>query len=169
VGQTTVISRVQPSDWATLRAVRLRALRDDPLSFGSTYEREAAFGDDSWREWATKDAEGDRMATFLARRGAGPVGMVAAYRDEDVEALFHVIAMWVAGEARGQGIGSKLLAHAEEWIRSCGGRTVQLNVTTAADDATRLYERAGFVRDGERRPSRHTRGLTEVSLRKSMG
>ena len=108
------------------------------------------------------------MATFLARRGGGPIGIVAAYRDEDVEALFHVIAMWVAGEARGQGVGSRLLAHAEEWIRSCGGRTVQLNVTTAAEDAARLYARAGYVRDGEYRASRHTRGLTEVSLRKSL-
>ena len=106
------------------------------------------------------------MATFLAKRAERPVGMVAAYRDEDDDGLFHVIAMWVAPEVRRQGLGHALLSHAEDWIRLCGGRVVQLHVTTAATGARRLYEAAGFRPDGEQRASSHTFGLRELRLRK---
>jgi ribosomal protein S18 acetylase RimI-like enzyme len=96
------------------------------------------------------------------------MGIVGAYRDESEPTLFHVIAMWVAPEARGEGLGRRLLSHVEACSRSCGGRLVQLNVTTTAVAARRLYETAGFAPDGDRRESRHTRGLAEVSLRKRL-
>ena len=48
----TVVRRISPDDAELLRVVRLRALETDPLSFGSTYEREAAYPDERWREWA---------------------------------------------------------------------------------------------------------------------
>ena len=108
------------------------------------------------------------MATFIATSTGQPVGIVGAYRDETDGLLFHVIAMWVAPEARRQGLGRQLLSHVEGWIRSCGGRLVQLNVTTAASAARQLYETSGFESDGEHRESRHTPGLFEVSLRKSL-
>jgi ribosomal protein S18 acetylase RimI-like enzyme len=162
----TLISRVTPSDWSLLRELRLRALHSDPLSFGSTFEREAGFADEVWQEWAGEDAAGVVTATFLAKRGEQAVGMVGAYRDEDDDGLFHVIAMWVAPEARRQGVGRTLLSQAEEWIRLCRGRIVRLHMTTAATDARRLYEAAGFKLDGEQRASSHTAGLTELSLRK---
>jgi ribosomal protein S18 acetylase RimI-like enzyme len=163
-----VITRVSRSEWRLLRELRLLALQTDPLSFGSSYDREAAFSDERWKEWATEDSVGDEMATFIAKRDEQPVGIVAAYRDETDELLFHVIAMWVAPQLRREGIGRNLLSHVEEWIRSCGGRVVQLNVTTAASAARRLYEKAGFKPDGESRGSAHTKGLVEVSLRKNL-
>jgi GNAT superfamily N-acetyltransferase len=138
------------------------------LSFGSSYEREAAFSDADWQEWAAEESAGEAMATFIATRGERRVGLVAAFRDESDHALYHVISMWVAPESRRQGIGGELLAHVEAWIRSCGGRVAQLSVTTAANEARRLYEQAGFEPDGECRVSRHTRGLIEVSLRKAL-
>jgi hypothetical protein len=44
-----------------------------------------------------------------------------------------------------------------DWIRSCGGRVVKLHVTTAATEARRLYEAAGFQPDGEQRVSSYIR------------
>jgi GNAT superfamily N-acetyltransferase len=168
LGQGRVIARVGRSEWSLLRSLRLRALGTDPLSFGSTHDREAAFADDEWQTWAAEDSAGDASATFLATSGGQPIGMVAAYRDDDETGLFHVVAMWVAPEARRQGVGADLLSHVLEWTRSCGGSVVQLNVTTAADDARRLYLRNGFAPDGASRESRHTAGVVEISLRKTL-
>src|SRR5262245_3850644 len=119
----TAVRRVTPPDWLVLRDLRLRALRGDPLSFGSTYEREAAFSDGDWKRWAAEDALGDEMATFIADRQQQPIGIVGAYRDAAEPMLFHVIAMWVAPEARGEGLGRRLLSHVEAWIRSCRDRS----------------------------------------------
>ena len=88
--------------------------------------------------------------------------MVGAYRAETDAHLFHVIAMWVAPEVRGEGIGRQLLSQVEEWIRSCGGHVVQLHVTTTAEEARGLSDQtAGFEPDGHRRRSTHTPGLFE--------
>ena len=163
-----VITRVTPRDWPALRDLRLRALQTDPLSFGSTYDREARFSDDDWRRWASEDSLGDVMATWIATREQRPVGIVGAYRDKTDPVLFHIVAMWVAPEVRGEGIGRQLLAQIEGWIRSCGGQVVQLHVTTTASAARRLYETAGFAPDGDLRESNHTPGLSEVSLRKTL-
>jgi GNAT superfamily N-acetyltransferase len=94
--------------------------------------------------------------------------MVAAYRDDEDRRLFHVVAMWVAPEARRAGSGRLLLREIEGWIRSCGGTAVQLFVTHAASAARQLYANAGYEPDGVKVESRHTPGLVEVSLTKSL-
>ncbi len=105
----TVIRRVEPRDGPLVKSLRLRALGTDPTSFASTRGREAAYTDDEWNAWAAGDATGDEMATMIAFRGAEPVGIVAAYRDDAEVRLYHVIAMWAAPESRGRGLGRQLL------------------------------------------------------------
>ena len=163
-----VIRRVQPSDRAILRRVRLRALLTDPASFGSTYEHEAAFPDQMWTERAARGSAGDNAATLLALRDGEPVGIVTAIRDEAQRHLFHVFEMWIAPGARREGVGRTLLSEIEAWIASCGGTSVHLSVTNAATAAIRLYESAGYQPDGDSVESRHTPGLTEVSLLKQL-
>ena len=164
----TRVRRVLASDGHLIKTVRLRSLTADATSFGSTHERENAFPDDEWNDWAVGDSAGQEMATFLAMRGAEPVGMVAAYRDEHEQRMFHVIAMWVAPEAPREGIARRLLNDIEEWIASCGGSCVQLSVADVAHAATRLYEAAGYRPDGEVSDSPHTPGITHISLRRSL-
>lgn len=43
------VRRAVDSDWRAMRAIRLRALRDAPLAFASTYAQEVVFADDVWR------------------------------------------------------------------------------------------------------------------------
>ena len=163
-----VIRRVEPSDSAILRRVRLRGLVSDPASFGSTYEREAAFPDETWAERAVRSAAGDDAATLLAIQNDESVGIVTAMRNEAQRQLFHVVGMWVAPEARREGIGRGLLNAIEGWIASCGGTSAHLSVTDAATAAMQLYESAGYRPDGTSTESRHTPGLMEVSLLKRL-
>jgi len=168
-GRQAAIKRVTAEDGPLIKRLRLRALEIDPLSFGSTLAREVVFSDSEWAEWASEDASGEDTATLIAKQGKKPVGMVAAYRDESQRRLFHVIAMWVAPEARREGIGRRLLQEIESWIESSGGTSIQLSVSDAAEAASDLYEKAGYLPDGERSPSSHTPGVTHISLRKQLG
>ena len=163
-----VVRRITRDDAALLRGVRLRALATDPASFGSTYEREAAFPEGVWRERAASGAAGNESATLLAVRGDEPVGIVTGVRDDVNATVFHVFSMWVAPEARRQGLGRRLLEEIEAWIRSSGGSVVRLSVTNQAAPARRLYEDAGYVADGSVEESRHTGGLVEIGLRKQL-
>jgi ribosomal protein S18 acetylase RimI-like enzyme len=162
------IRRIESSEGAVIRSVRLRSLATDPSSFISTYAREAAFADDEWTDWAAGDASGMEKTTLFAVRMHEPVGMVAAYRDDGEPSLFHVIAMWVAPEARREGIGRRLLAEVEAWIASSGGECIQLSVADRAVAAARLYDAAGYLPDGERSESAHTPGVSYLSLRKQL-
>jgi GNAT superfamily N-acetyltransferase len=51
----------------------------------------------------------------------------------------------VAPDARGRGVGTALLAEAEDWARERGHRILTLNVFARNESARRVYERAGFV------------------------
>jgi ribosomal protein S18 acetylase RimI-like enzyme len=163
------VRRVQPTDGAVLRRVRLQALASDPASFGSTYEREAAFPDETWDERAANSAAGDEASTLLAFAGDEPVGLVTAMRDGANRRLFHIVSMWVAPEARRAGTGRRLLREVERWIGSCGGTRAHLSVTNEATAAMRLYESAGYEPDGTTVALEHTPGLVETSMQKELG
>ena len=164
-----VVRRIRSGDAALLRDVRLRALATDPQSFGSTYDREAAFDEERWRLRAQGDAAGDETTTLLALRGAEAVGLVTAARDGDDPAVCDVYAMWVTPEARGAGVGRRLLEEVEAWARTVGAGTLRLSVTDRAEAAQALYRSAGFEPNGERTESRHTPGLVEIGLVKRLG
>jgi ribosomal protein S18 acetylase RimI-like enzyme len=164
-----VIRRVGSTDGRWIKAVRLRALAADPSSFAATLEREQAYSDDEWDEWARADASGEQATTLLAWRDDEPVAMVAAYRNERDEGLFHVVAMWVAPETRGRGVGRFLLETLETWIAECGGTTAELMVAESSLPARRLYESAGYRPDGASKLSEHTPGLEYVGMRKPVG
>jgi ribosomal protein S18 acetylase RimI-like enzyme len=164
----TVIRRIAVAEGPVVKAIRLRSLATDPSSFASTHAREAAFAEDEWVDWAAGDASGEEKTTLLAIRGREPIGLVAAYRDGHERALFHLVAMWVAPEARRAGIGRRLLGEIETWVAASGGDCVQLSVADQAFPAVSLYEGAGYRPDGKRSPSPHTPEITLVSLRKQL-
>ena len=168
MNRDVAVRRVARGDAPLARRVRLRALEADPSSFGSTYAREAAFGDEVWEERVSRSAAGDEGSTLLALRGAEPVGLVSAFRDEADASVFDVVGMWVAPDARGQGLGRRLLVEIESWIASCGGSEVRLSVTNRATAARRLYESAGYELDGRSEPSPHTAGVVEIGMRKRL-
>ena len=43
------VRSITAGDWREYRNIRLRALRDSPDAFGSSYEAEAVRNDDAWK------------------------------------------------------------------------------------------------------------------------
>jgi GNAT superfamily N-acetyltransferase len=59
------------------------------------------------------------------------------------------IGIAVLDEWRGRGIGTALMAAAEDWARGRGLTVLELDVATPNEGGRRLYERLGYVRVAE--------------------
>jgi GNAT superfamily N-acetyltransferase len=130
------VQRFDPDEWALYRELRLRALSESPQAFTSTHEREAAFEEPAWR------ARSASMA--YATRDGVPAGIAGAMREPESESTL-LVAMWVAPEHRGAGVGEALVAWVVDRARERGHERVWLWYTDGNDPARRLYERIGFV------------------------
>lgn len=94
--------------------------------------------------------------------------MVTGLRDIDDPSLAHLVAMWVAPEARGRGAADRLVAGVVGWARGEGFSAVRLRVTDGNFRAEKLYERHGFQRTGATF-LRERDGLTEVEMAFRLG
>ncbi len=141
-GDDWSIHRLGAGDWELLRAVRLAMLLDAPDAYGSTFAREFAFTEATWRERTTP-------AVFHAARGDGlPLGSATLFRespDRDPE----IVAMWVAGHARGSGVAEALVEACLEQAVIAGDDDVRLHVMLDNPPAVTFYTRLGFVFEGE--------------------
>ncbi len=80
---------------------------------------------------------------FLVMRLHGrPVGC-GAFKRLDQSAAY-LKRMWIADEARGLGLGRRLLKELEERARSSGYRTAKLETNKALTEAVSLYRRCGY-------------------------
>ncbi len=126
-------------------------------------------------EWRTV---GDERRYLRAVRGSRHAAvLVAVLGDEAVGRLSvvrgtgrpseHVadVGLMVAKLQRGQGIGRSLLLAAEAWARSVGISKLELHVFPHNEQAIRLYERLGYLREGYRvRQFRRPDGYTDAIL-----
>jgi len=152
------IRRATESDWLLVRALRLRGLAEDPLSFGSRLQEEDANPEERWRSWIAANA------FFVASLGGRDVGLVRTQRlNPDT---FGIYSLWVAAEARRNGVATGLLAAAEAFAAESGAKAMELSVVDAAEAAQTLYEKAGYRRIGSE-PARQP-GLVKLLLRKEL-
>ncbi len=140
--QEIEIERLGPEEGERLRAIRLRALQDTPDAFGSSYEREQPFPPDKWTE-RLKNPESRWM---VATDGGADVGLVCGLAEEGG---MHLLSMWVAPEARGRGVGSRLVDATVAWAREYGAEEVGLWAVDRNAAARALYVRKGFTRSGK--------------------
>ncbi|MFI5823812.1 GNAT family N-acetyltransferase [Streptomyces rishiriensis] len=159
---TYVVRAVRADDWASVKALRLLALRDPvaDLAFYETYDEAAARPDDFWRERTAGGAEGAAGARqFVAETAdgewAGTVTvLVEAAGSVDwagaaVERLQGgVVGVFVRAEHRGTGAIEALFEAALEWAWSWGAERVRLVVHEDNGRALACYRRLGFSPTG---------------------
>ncbi|RHW32782.1 GNAT family N-acetyltransferase [Lysinibacillus yapensis] len=81
------------------------------------------------------------LQQWLEQKNA-PISTIDAEAHPDE---FYIDTICVHQDARGLGIGTKLLLYAEEVALSQGYSKLSLNVETQKEDAQRLYKRLGFT------------------------
>jgi ribosomal protein S18 acetylase RimI-like enzyme len=90
-------------------------------------------------------------ALFVAEddngRRAGFIHLTTADDYYSDSTTAHVADVIVAPHAGGQGVGSALVAHAEQWARDRGFELLTLNVFIANRKARDLYSRLGFEQE----------------------
>ena len=137
------IRRLETSDAALYRDIRLEALKRNPEAFASTFERENA-QPLSWFEAVV--GRTDIFGAFLD----GVLVGIAGYAAQEGSKQAHKGLLWgmyVRTAARNLDLGKRLVAavldHARERVEM-----VQLTVVSENDGARRLYGASGFVEYG---------------------
>jgi ribosomal protein S18 acetylase RimI-like enzyme len=162
--QPPKIRRIRADEWAELRDLRLAALRDTPLAFGSTYEKEAAFAPDRWRRWATDAATGNEF-TAIAADGQRWVAMGRGSQDSEDSRSAFLTAVYVAPDWRGRGLGRAVSEAVIDWARERGFESIRLHVADWNDAARRVYESLGFEPTGVTESLPHDPTVTETEMR----
>lgn len=147
------IRRLMPTDATAYQALRLAALRDEPLAFGSSYEEEVDTPLEAVAQRLAPKADHGFIGAF---EGAQLVGTVALGR-EGMAKLAHKAYIWgmvVAPAWRRQGVARELMTQMLGFARNMPGiRQVNLCVNTRNEPARLLYESLGFHAWGHERGS----------------
>ena len=156
---SATVRRLGAGEADLLRDLRLRALGDAPMAFGSTLAREEGYEPERWERWAADSASGERQAIFIAEPQAG---MASGVIDDEDRALAHLYAMWVAPQARGTGAGKALVEAVVAWAADRGAERLTTSVTEGNAAAAALYAAAGFTDSGRREPLGHSEAVVAL-------
>ena len=136
------IRRLAPNDAPAYRVLRLRALREHPEAFTSSFEES---------EKQPPQADFDRLANPSQKFwGAFEDGCLCGMVGLDIETRAKarhkatLVGMYVESEVAGKGIGRALVDVAIADARASGLELLVLTVTEGNSSAAQLYERCGF-------------------------
>jgi GNAT superfamily N-acetyltransferase len=165
------IRRIRADEGLRLKALRLRALADSPLAYGSTLAHEQAYSDALWHERAANGAAGDKVVTIVAEHDNRLLGMatglVPNFEGPHAQDAM-MVGVFVDAAVRRQGVGAMLVEKVIDWVKtrkSVGGSARLLIWITAGNEpAFVLYRRHGFRATGATRPNAHTPDLIESEM-----
>lgn len=146
------VAKIEERHLADLWRLRLRALQEHPEAFGQPFAEAAAVPEAEAIERLRSSSIAGDNAVFGAFTPNGTlVGMTGIVREQRTRNA-HRMTIWgvyVAPEARGRGLGERMLDAAVAHARGTPG-VLQIHLTVVGTNvvAARSYERAGFVRYG---------------------
>ncbi len=147
-----------------MRELRLRALKEAPYAFATSFHEAAARPAQHWDDFARQSSAGEAQVTFVAAEGERWLAMASAFVSTDATDVGHLVQMWVDPSCRRLGLGRQLVEAIADWARERGITQLKTSVTAGNERAEALYEAAGFLPTGERRPLPSDSSLTEVVL-----
>ncbi len=139
-GQVEIVS-MEPSDWPDVRRIYVQGIATGQATFET--------GAPDWEAW---DASHRPECRFVARRAGRIVGWIAlsAVSRRHVYRGVAEVSVYVAEEARGNGLGRALFERLIPAAEAAGIWTIQAGVMAQNEASLRLHERAGFRRVGVR-------------------
>ena len=142
------IRSLGPADIDPYRALRLRALREEPTAFASSPEDERQLSIEAVESRLQETASQVMLGAFDGDVLVGLSGLLRERRSKPLHKAW-IVSFYVAPEARRRGLGRRLLEHTLARARTMPGlRQVNLGVNAGNVAARRLYESMGFVAFG---------------------
>ena len=148
------VRELEEHDAFQYRALRLRALKEHPTAFSSSYEQQRQWPMETFarRLRTTFDsADSFMLGCFV---GESLIGTVGLYREESPKRMHRavIVGMHVAAEWQGRGYGRALLTEALGRARQMTGLVlVSLAVESTNEPARSLYASIGFETYGVER------------------
>lgn len=135
------IIQLSATKWQQYKSLRLRALKEDPQAFGSSYKKELQYSD---KKWQSRLTGGDLI--IFANLDQQLVGMAGAYQtDADQKSQSSTIfGVFVVSEARGKGVSRKIMKALLRLLKDRGVAQVNLTVNKDQLAAIGLYRKLGF-------------------------
>jgi RimJ/RimL family protein N-acetyltransferase len=109
------IRQLNENDWREFSQVRLKALKTDPLVFGSNYEKESQFTEADWRSrLQAKDS-----AVFMLFENETPIGItgVSVFRDDPTNRTAMFWGSWLEPDFRGKGLSEMIYRARIDWAQ----------------------------------------------------
>jgi ribosomal protein S18 acetylase RimI-like enzyme len=149
-------------DWQEFRAIRLAALRDSPDAFVASADAEEGFEEDFWRLRLRRSTRLVAVRDVEADSAGQPVGVVSLGQGKDDEGrVAEIFGLWVAPDARGTGVATKLVEASADRARRDGRTHVSYWVGTDNGRAVAFASGIGFRPTDFRRPMRVTSGSSD--------
>src|SRR5580704_13343651 len=161
------LHEITPALSASYKTVRLRALKDTPSAFGSTFAHESQFSESDWHSRAANLCTPHSIG-YLAYHQDEYCGIAAGFLDKEVPQTAELVSMWVATNNRRTSTGKLLVDAIESWARLCAAQTLRLMVTSNNLAAISFYERLGFIATGRTEPYPNDPTLIEYEMSKSI-
>lgn len=148
-----VIRRLNVGEGVLFKAIRLRALKESPEAFSSSYQCAMERSDASWSEQSDSSAEGNDRFTFIACEGDEVIALAAFYRLGEDSSTGELLQMWAAPSHRGTTLAGDLLSHVCEVASSHGYLKILAEVYLVNQRAVSFYKKLDFheeaTREGE--------------------
>ncbi len=147
MGAAFNIRELEASDASEYRTLRLRALKEHPTAFSSSYEQQRSWPLTSFTERLHETFEATDSFILGCFVEGNLVGTVGLYREQGPKSMHRatIVGMHVAAEQQGRGYGRALLAAALERARQMHGLLlVGLAVESTNEPARSLYATFGF-------------------------
>ena len=154
---------ITPERALDFKATRLRALKDSPTAFSSTYARESQLSDEEWLKRSVRWSS-DGSIGYIAFEEGTACGLVCSLEEMENLARASVISMWVDPSHRRAGIGSMLITAVCAWAKNRGLRELKLLVTDVNQGAIEFYQRLGFQMSGVSQPYPNDAAITEYEM-----
>jgi len=146
-----LIRKATPEDAGRLRALRLEALRTDPVAFSADLSIEEALTDAQWAERLGGYEVEQSGLIVVAEANGELVGMTGLGRGNRPKTQHNgtIWGVYVQPEWRGLRIADRLIEGCLDWARERGLTIVKLGVVNSNQPAIRAYTRLGFTVYGE--------------------